>query len=358
VRRTPERAGVTERILALDVGTGTTDVLVFEPGQPAENSVKLVVPSRTQVVAAQIHEATRRRRAVVFTGSTMGGGPSTAAMRRHLAADLPFFATEDAALSFADNLERVTDHGVHLVSRDEVGALVRSGAVAVRSCDVELDTLRRALSGLGARAMFSGGCIAVQDHGFSPHASNRVSRFELWELAVTERRPLEHLFYAAGEVPAQLTRMRAAAGELAALLRVTAADTGPAALFGALDEGVGDAVLVNVGNGHTVCAVALDGRLAGVYEDHTNRLDAATLEANVRRFLAGELPGDEVREAGGHGATEGGPVPAGLPVLVTGPNRHLLAGSSLPAVFPAPYGDAMMTGPAGLIRAYRRRYGV
>jgi uncharacterized protein (DUF1786 family) len=334
--------GVTERILTLDVGTGTTDVLLFEPQQPAENSVKLVVPSRTQVVASQVREATRRRRAVVFAGSTMGGGPSTAAMREHLAADLPFYATEDAALSFADNLERVTDHGVHLITRDEVGALVRSGAVAVHSCDVDLDALRRALAGLGAPTVFTGGCIAVQDHGFSPHGSNRVFRFELWQQAVSDRRPLELLFYAAGEVPAQLTRMRAAAGELAALPRVMAADTGPAALYGALDEGVDDAVLVNVGNGHTVCAVALEGRLAGVYEDHTRRLDAATLAANVRRFLAGDLPSDEV--------------PAGLPVLVTGPNRHLLAGSDLPVSFPAPYGDVMMTGPVGLVRAYRRRY--
>jgi hypothetical protein len=51
-------------------------------------------------------------------------------------------------------------------------------------------------------------------------------------------------------------------------------------------------------------------------------------------------------------------VPAGLPVLVTGPQRELLTGSSLPVSFPAPFGDVMMTGPAGLIRAHHRRYGV
>ena len=93
---------------------------------------------------------------------------------------------------------------------------------------------------------------------------------------------------------------------------------------------------MNVGNGHTVCAVALDGRLAGVYEDHTNRLDAGLLETNARRFLAGELTSDEVREAGGHGAALGGPVPAGLPILVTRPQPRTAGGSALRCATPRP----------------------
>ena len=194
----------------------------------------------------------------------------------------------------------------------------------MRSGDVDLDGLLRALADLGAPTAFTGGCIAAQDHGFDPHGSNRVLRFQMWERALAARTPLEELFYAADEVPAELTRLRAAAGELAALPQVTAADTGPAALLGALGDDTADAVLVNVGNCHTICAVALEGRLAGIYEDHTNRLDGPTLETYVRRFLAGALPGDEVRQAGGHGAALGGPVPAGLPVLVTGPQRELL----------------------------------
>ena len=346
------------RLLALDAGMGTTDILVFEPDGRPENSVKLVVPSRTRIVAGQIRDATRRGLPVVFAGPTMGGGPSTKAMLAHLAAGLSFWATETAALSYADRLEWATDRGVRLVSDDEVTGLRRSGAVEVRSGDVDLDGLLRALADLGAPTAFTGGCIAAQDHGFDPHGSNRVLRFQMWERALAARTPLEELFYAADEVPAELTRLRAAAGELAALPQVTAADTGPAALLGALGDDTTDAVLVNVGNCHTICAVALEGRLAGIYEDHTNRLDGPTLESYVRRFLAGALPGDEVRQAGGHGAALGGPVPAGLPVLVTGPQRELLAGSSLPVCFPAPFGDVMMTGPAGLIRAHRHRYGV
>ena len=347
----------TPRLLALDVGTGTTDILVYEPEGRPENSVKLVVPSGTQVVGARIREATQRGLAVVLAGSTMGGGPATRAMLAHVAAGLSFHATPGAALSFDDSLEQVERRGVSLVGDDEVRGLVRGGAVEVRSGDVDIDRLLEALAGLGVSTRFSGGCIAAQDHGFSPNGSNRLFRFAIWQRALAARMPLEELFYAADEVPQEFTRLRAAAGELAALPQVTAADTGPAALLGALGDELREAVLVNVGNGHTICAVALDGRLAGIYEDHTNRLDAHTLETYLRRFLAGDLPSEEVRQAGGHGAALGGPVPAGLPVLATGPHRELLTGSSLPVSFAAPFGDMMMTGPAGLVRAHLRRYG-
>ncbi|HUK77742.1 MAG TPA: hypothetical protein VL117_09105, partial [Thermoleophilia bacterium] len=64
----------TSRLLALDVGTGTIDILLFEPDRRPENCVKLVVPSRTQIVAAQIREATARGLPIVFAGPVMGGG--------------------------------------------------------------------------------------------------------------------------------------------------------------------------------------------------------------------------------------------------------------------------------------------
>ena len=333
-------------------------MLIVEPGQPDESSVKLVVPSRTQIVARQIKAATAAGKTVVFSGPVMGGGASTKAMHDHLAAGLAFLATPEAALTFSDNVELVRGRGVHVVSEDEARHAVLGGARAVHSGDVDLATLLAALAELGVEPAFSGGAVAVQDHGFNPHSSNRAFRFDLWEEALAERRAIEALFYTPDEIPGELTRMQAAAGELGGVPRVMAADTGPAALYGALEEGVEDAVLVNVGNGHTVCVVALGGRLVGVFEHHTSSLDRASLERWLVRFLAGELTSDEVREAGGHGAALSDPVPAGLPIFVTGPHRSLLAGSDLEVTFPAPMGDMMLTGCWGLVRAYRRRFGV
>ena len=180
---------------------------------------------------------------------------------------------------------------------------------------------------------------------------------------MAERRPIGDLFYAAGAVPPALTRLRAAAAladELAGGGPALVADTGPAALYGALPAGVADAVLVNVGNGHTICVVTLGGRLAGVFEHHTRLLDGPGLEQRLRRFLAGDLGSDEVREDGGHGAVLArggrGDLDLRLPLIVTGPRRALLAGSALPLEYAAPYGDMMLTGCFGLLRALRDRH--
>jgi uncharacterized protein (DUF1786 family) len=344
------------RILTIDVGAGTMDILLTVPGEPLENAVKLVVPSRTRVVADMIGRATSRSAAVVFYGPVMGGGACTAAMKRHLAAGLRFVAGESAALSFADDLAWVRALGVEVVPDAEAAGLATGGGDTSTSCvtsgDLDPQGLHEALAALGVSAVYDAVGIAVQDHGFTPDGSNRISRFRLWEQAVREGRRVVDLFYAPADVPANLTRMRAAAmlaGKLAG--EVVAADTGPAALVGALPANEPDAVLINVGNSHAIVAVAVGGRLAGVFEHHTGLLDGPGLEKRLRRFLRGELGNAEVREEGGHGAVLAAPPPADLPLIVTGPRRGLLGGSSLPLEFAAPHGDMMLTGCFGLLAA-------
>jgi uncharacterized protein (DUF1786 family) len=354
-------------VLAIDVGAGTSDILLTRPGQPLENAVKLVVPSATQVAGARIAAATARGQTVVFRGPVMGGGAVTMAMKAHLAAGHAFVATESAAASFADDLDRVRALGARVVGEgaaDEVLRRLPDGAAAeVASGDLDAAALTAALRLLGAEPTFAAVAIAVQDHGYAPDGSNRVLRFSLWERAVTERRLVGDLFYDTAAVPAALTRLRAAADGAAALAGAApalVADTGPAALYGALPDGIDDAVLVNIGNGHTVCLLAREGRVAGVFEHHTSCLDCAGLELRLRRWLSGDLQSDEVRADHGHGAVlapgAAGDDPSRLPLIVTGPRRGLLAGSGLPAEFAAPHGDMMLTGCFGLLRALRRRH--
>ena len=232
----------------------------------------------------------------------------------------------------------------------------------MRSGDLDAAALRAALELLGVEARFDAVAVAVQDHGFSPRGSNRVFRFAFWQAAVDEGRPLGELFYATADAPPDFTRLRAAAAladELAGGGPALVADTGPAALYGALPAGVTDAVLVNVGNGHTICVVTLGGRLAGVFEHHTRKLDGPCLEHYLRRFLAGDLESDEVREDGGHGAVLAAAAKTvdltALPCFATGPRRALLAGSKLPLEYAAPHGDMMLTGCFGLLRAFAER---
>ncbi len=350
-------AMIDRRILTIDVGAGTMDVLLTVPGEPLENAVKLVVPSRTRVVADMIGRATSRSATVVFHGPVMGGGACTRAMKRHLAAGLRFVAGESAALSFADDLAWVGALGVEVVPDAQAAGLAatcgrESGTECVASGDLDPQSLSEAFAALGVPTVYDAVGIAVQDHGFTPDGSNRVSRFRLWEQAVRENRRVVDLFYAPAAVPATLTRLSAAtalAGTLAG--EVVVADTGPAALYGALPADQADAVLINVGNSHTIVAVAVGDRLVGVFEHHTGLLDGPGLEERLRRFLRGELGDAEVREEGGHGAVLAAPPPAGRPLIVTGPRRGLLSGSSLPLEFAAPHGDMMLTGCFGLLAA-------
>src|SRR6266508_2999756 len=126
ITRTPGRANSEAgwqnslmRILAVDVGTGTQDILLFETSGPVENCVKLVMPSATMIAANRIRRATASGQDVVITGIIQGGGPCHWALEDHLRANLPAFATPEAAATFDDDLDAVREMGVHIVSEDE-----------------------------------------------------------------------------------------------------------------------------------------------------------------------------------------------------------------------------------------------
>src|SRR5678815_4042142 len=82
-----------ERILAIDIGAGTMDVLLHDPGQPMENAVQLVLPSATSLVGRRIESARRARKAVFLHGNRMGGYHTTNAVWKHLEAGLAVYAT-------------------------------------------------------------------------------------------------------------------------------------------------------------------------------------------------------------------------------------------------------------------------
>ncbi len=345
------------KVLAADVGSGTTDILIFDSEIPLENCPQLVIPSRTQRVAAAIDAATAQGQAVAFTGATMGGGACTAALRRHLAAGLPFFSSPEAALSFHDDVSKVAGWGVTVAG--DPAACAPSGSVMIRSADIDLKQLLAALERLGIETGLDGAAVAVQDHGFSPGRSNRRRRFSLWRDLLGRDAALSSLAWSAGSVPAPYTRMRAAAAGLKNLPLAVLMDTGTAALWGiALAAGeTGPLLAVNAGNGHTLAAIIEKGRIIALVEHHTAMLDAIRFTALMRGFISGNLNDEEVLADGGHGCI---PPPRRFdpellsPIRVTGPRRELFRGADLSLDFISPFGDMMMTGCYGLIAAFRK----
>lgn len=342
------------RILAIDVGMGTADILAYDSTLEMENCPKLVAPSATMAAAGQIRAATRAGVPVIFRGVTMGGGPCAKALKAHLEAGLEFYATPSAALTFNDDLDRVRSWGVSIIG--EADSATSADAVEVCSGDVDVPALTDALESLKIDTRFDGAAVAVQDHGFSPDFSNRRRRFQLWREILTASRQIDSLAWRADRVPGHYSRMRAAAGLTAGLGKTVVMDTGPAAILGVQGDANGrQSLIVNVGNGHTLAAIIEDRRVSGLVEHHTGMLDSSSLERMLRLFAAADLTDEEIFQAGGHGCIP--PAEAvdldEITVKVTGPRRSMTAEMGLKVEQAAPYGDMMLTGCFGLVEAWK-----
>ncbi len=334
---------MSQSILAIDVGSGTQDMLYFLPEKNIENCPKFVVPSRTQIVAQQIRAATQKKQGIFLHGQIMGGGACGFALKKHIEAGLPAYVSPTAALTFNDNLERVAHMGV--LFRDQAPEASES----IWLGDVDLPRLAEALAAFGLKPP-DRYAIAVQDHGFSETESNRTVRFRLWQAFIEQGGMLQNLVFT-GDIPEVYTRMRAVR-EIAPKAVVT--DTGTAALLGImadpivrprLEEGI---LAVNIGNSHTLAAAIRGKRVYGIFEQHTSALDAEALATLIRRFQMAELTHAEIYEKGGHGAVLHPDMHSGWAfVAVTGPRRAMAKPFGWYEA--APYGDMMLTGCFGLL---------
>ncbi|MBW1917608.1 MAG: DUF1786 domain-containing protein [Deltaproteobacteria bacterium] len=337
----------TLRLLAIDVGGGTQDILLWDADQPLENAVKLILPAPTQIIARRIQRLTAAGADLFLTGRLMGGGAVNRAIRGHLAQGLKVYARPEPALTVADNLDRVKALGLKLVDQPP------QQAAAVTLGDVDLDAINRLLADFEVTPP-NGYALAVQDHGFSPQLSNRRFRFQHWEAFLQQGGRLSDLAYSSP--PTYLTRMAAGLEILPGALVM---DTCTAGIRGALLDPQAQAhqenglVVVNIGNAHTFAALVRKDRLWGLYEHHTRLLNPAKLADHLSRFQAGTLSNEEIYQDQGHGCAIAPDYlngPAFRFTVITGPQRRL--GEGFPAHFAAPLGDLMLTGCFGLVAAY------
>ncbi len=335
-------------LLAVDVGGGTQDILIWEPGQPVENAVKLVLPAPTQVMARKIRRLTTTGQPLFLGGRLMGGGAVTQAVRRHLRQGLPVYASRPAAFTFSDRLEEVQRWGVVLTDTPP------PGAVPLLLGDVDLEALRQVLAAYEV-PLPSPFAVAVQDHGFHPQGSNRRFRFQYWEQALAQGGQLAALAYR--QPPPFFTRMQAVAEDLPGALLM---DTCTAGVRGALldpqarEHQQAGLMVVNLGNAHTFAVLVRADRLFGIYEHHTGLLTPEKLFSHLARFQAGALTDAEVFDDQGHGCAYAADFPREAApfafTVITGPRRQLARG--WPGVFAAPMGDMMLTGCFGLAAAF------
>jgi uncharacterized protein (DUF1786 family) len=349
------------RILAVDVGTGTQDILLFDSSGPVENSVKLVMPSATSIAAGRIRRATEKRRPVLLTGVIQGGGPCHWALEDHVRAGCQAYATPDAARTFDDDLERVREMGVLVVSENEAASLSDVERIELR--DLDLEAIRSALAAFDVDGEFDGLALGCLDHGDAPPGeSDRLFRFEHLRRVVERENDLRSFAYLPDGLPPYLTRARTLVASANGEAPVVFLDTGPAAALGALQDpqvsAADEQLVLNLGNMHCLAFHLTGTNIRSLYEHHTGEMATEQIEDFSERLVAGTLAHEEVFGSKGHGVfyalgASNGRIPL---VAVTGPQRGRLRGSRLDPYFATPHGDMMISGCFGLVRAFGHRY--
>ncbi len=350
------------QILAVNIGTGTQDILLFDSERAPENCLKLVMPAPTLLMAQAIRLATAARLPLLITGVIMGGGPCAWAVEAHRQAGLRVTATANAARTFNDDLDLVRQElGIEVVPDEEGEARVRQerDCAQVEFRDFDFAPIGRAFAAFGLDLRPDAVAVAVFDHGDAPPGvSDRQFRMDYLADRLRRDPRLSALAATAGQVPPVMTRLRAVAETATTQtgLPVVVMDTAPAAILGAWDDpevaSRPDALVVNIGNFHTLAFQYRAGAIARLFEHHTGLLDGPKLAGWARALAGGSIDHAGVFADHGHGALclDSTPVPL-IFAAVTGPRRTLARQAGLPVHFAVPHGDQMTAGCIGLLRA-------
>ena len=350
------------RILTIDIGAGTMDVLCadLESGE----HFKAVVKSPVRTVVERLEELDGD---LVILGGEMGGGAITRVLEEK-ARSVEVAMSASAAATVHHDVERVRSIGIRVLENEQARELAESGKCQTLDLwDVEEDRLRRIVESFGVPFAFDVIGVCAQDHGVAPkgisHLDFRHGAIKL----ILDETPFPHaLLHRGADVPHHMNRLRSIAASAASLPagEVYVMDSGMAAILGAsMDPRVRSrtrALVLDIATSHTVGAALQGEEICGFFEYHTKDVTLARLETLVRELADGSLEHARLLAEGGHGAytRRGFGFDRVEIILATGPKRSLIRGSSLPIALGAPLGDNMMTGTVGLLEAIRKRKGL
>ena len=334
------------KILAIDVGSGTQDIMLYDSEEAIENSPKLVMPSPTRIVADRIAKSEGD---LFINGETMGGGPIYKAVKGHLE-NHRVLMTENAARTIRDDLNFVKSLGIEIVSSSEIEKY--SDLTQIEFKDVDLDAIRGALSKFDVDPHFDFLGVAVQDHGFMEGMGDRNFRFmKIREKLDVPKKPEEFAYF--GKAPDYFTRINAVFRSVKDY-KTAIMDSKFASVCGATCDRyvktLEKFIVMDIGNGHTLAAAFEGGKIMGIFEHHTRNMTPDKIELFVKKLADGSITHEEVHEDHGHGAWSLKPVEDFEAIVATGPRRKVLEKTDFNVHYAAPAGDVMMTGPAGLIK--------
>lgn len=349
------------KILAIDIGAKTQDILLYDDSVAIENCIKLVLPSPMWVFAKEVSES---QEDLFIKGDTVAGGSFARALKEH-AKKYNVFMTKYTAYSIKEDIDVVKSFGIKIVNEPDIPEFEKKfNGKTIKVQEIDLNFLENILLNFKEKLDIDYIAVAVQDHGAAPKGiPDRKFRFELFLEQLKKSRKIED--FAFKKPPKHYYRMTAI---FSAIKRQTNAhplimDTSPDSVAGCFeDEKVdqkGPTLIANMGNGHSIFMIISEGKVDALMEHHTRCLnDPAKLENLVRRFADGKVTNDEIFNDGGNGAIIFNAPGFGnlKQIVVTGPNRNLFKKTNLNVYYATPAGDMMMTGPMGLIRCVKKKY--
>jgi uncharacterized protein (DUF1786 family) len=334
------------KILSIDVGSGTQDIMLYDSEESVENSPKMVLPSPTRIIAERIR---KHKNDLFLSGETMGGGSVSNAIKNHLKKGYRVIMTENSARTINDNLNLVESLGVEIIGNREKNPDLSE----MEFKDVDLNAIKEAFNQFDVELEFDYIGVAVQDHGFMQGVGNRNFRFmKIREKLDIPRRPEEFAYF--NSVPDYFTRMNAVLRTLKGYNTVLMDSKFAARCGTTCDDYVKNLdsyVALDIGNGHTLAASVFEGKILGVFEHHTGMLTPNKLINYIEKLAMGVLPHEQIHGDGGHGAWITQAINGFECVVATGPKRKILQKTDFKVHYAAPAGDVMMAGPVGLINA-------
>lgn len=341
------------KILAIDIGAGTQDILLYNENY--ESSYKLILPSPTRIFAEKVRYATKKKKNLVINGETMGGGPFNYALFNHLEKGFKVFMTEISAFTVRDDLNFVKRQGIKIIDNGEVEKLKeKENFLHLELKDVDKNAIENSLKNFNIELNPKVVAIAVEDHGVAEGGEkDRNCRFRHFK----EFLPCKFNKFGFVFPPKFYSRMLAVKRTLKKEFKNAKhliMDSKISALIGASKFFGKDAICIDAGNGHTTVGAIENERLIGIFEHHTYLLNAKKMDKFLGKFIRGELTHEEIFNDDGHGCYM--PKEINAEMIATGPRRNFLKKSSLEIKFVNPYGDVMLTGNVGLTEIAKERY--
>ena len=145
------------KILAIDIGAGTQDVLLYDSELTPENCISLILPTPSRNFARLIE---RCEEDIFIDGDPIGGGAIPSLLKNHIKKGYRVIMSEDAAYTLRNNLNEVRQYCIRINSSG------LNGFKGTKLClhEIDLALLKEFLANYEEDFDIDLVAIAVQDH--------------------------------------------------------------------------------------------------------------------------------------------------------------------------------------------------